>query len=89
MPAVCSFLYNSARRAAMALGYARIGTYTLKSEPGTSLVAADWVILAETKGRSWNSPARAGSDKHPLEDKFYWRPRAQAQAEGLEFRVRP
>src|SRR5438128_1978674 len=35
----CSFLYGAVARAAFALGYHRIGTYILASEPGTSLRA--------------------------------------------------
>jgi hypothetical protein len=66
----CSFLYGAAARAAFALGYRRIGTYILKSEPGTSLAAAGWKMLAETRGESWSRPARSRADKHPLEPKL-------------------
>lgn len=66
----CSFLYGASARAAFALGYARIGTYILKSEPGTSLVAAGWKLIAETPGNSWSVPSRPREDKHPLEPKF-------------------
>jgi hypothetical protein len=68
----CSFLYGKAARAALALGYRRIGTYTLKSEPGTSLRAAGWRLIAEVKGRSWDTPSRRRSDKHPTADKLLW-----------------
>ena len=66
----CSFLYGAAARAAFALGYTRIGTYILKSEPGTSLVAAGWKVIAETPGKSWSVPSRPRADKHPLEPKL-------------------
>lgn len=66
----CSFLYAAAARAAFALGYARIGTYILKSEPGTSLKAAGWKLIGETPGRSWSVPSRPRADKHPLEPKL-------------------
>lgn len=69
---VCSFLYGAAARAAFALGYRRIGTYTLKSEPGTSLRAAGWRLLAETPGKSWSVPSRPRDDKHPIEPKLLW-----------------
>ena len=36
----CSMLYGAAWRAARALGYRRLITYTLATEPGTSLVAS-------------------------------------------------
>lgn len=66
----CSFLYGAAARAAFALGYRRIGTYILKSEPGTSLKAAGWKLIGETPGRSWSVPSRPRNDTHPLEPKL-------------------
>ncbi len=52
----CSFLYGAAARATFALGYSRIGTYILKSEPGTSLRAAGWKLIGEARGgKSWNT----------------------------------
>jgi len=71
-PNACSFLYGAAARAAFALGFKRIGTYTLKSEPGTSLRAAGWKLIAETPGRSWSVPSRPRADKHPIEPKLLW-----------------
>lgn len=59
---VCSFLYGAARRAAFALGYRRIGTYILASEPGTSLIAAGWRNLGERGGGSWDTPSRPRQD---------------------------
>lgn len=38
----CSMLYGAARRAARAVGYQRIVTYTLPEEGGASLRAAGW-----------------------------------------------
>jgi hypothetical protein len=67
-----SFLLGRAAKAAFALGFARIGTYTLKREPGTSLVAAGWQLLGEIKGRSWDTPSRRRTDKHPTENKLLW-----------------
>ena len=71
-PNACSFLYGKAAKAAFALGYRRIGTYTLKSEPGTSLRAAGWQLIGETPGKSWSQPSRARTDKHPIEPKLIW-----------------
>ena len=71
-PNACSFLYGKAARAALALGFRRIGTYTLKSEPGTSLKAAGWILIGETLGKSWSVPSRPRDDKHPLEPKLSW-----------------
>jgi hypothetical protein len=66
---VCSFLYGAAAKAVFALGYRRIGTYILASEPGTSLNAAGWRMVGEVKGRSWSCASRPRVDKHPTEDK--------------------
>lgn len=68
----CSFLYGAAARAAFALGYKRIGTYILASEPGASLSAANWRMISEVKGRSWSCPSRPRIDKHPTVDKTLW-----------------
>ena len=54
----CSFLYGHSARAARALGFKSILTYTLQSEPGASLRAAGWVNDAKIKGRQWSSPSR-------------------------------
>ena len=66
----CSFLYGASARATFALGYKRIGTYILKREPGTSLAAAGWKMIAETPGRSWSVPSRPRVDKTPLEPRL-------------------
>jgi len=55
----CSMLYGAACRAAKALGYKRIITYTLQSEPGTSLKASGWKIdELQAGGGSWSVPSR-------------------------------
>jgi hypothetical protein len=66
----CSFLYGAAARAAFALWFKRIGTYILSSEPGTSLTAANWRLIGERGGRTWNSKSRPRVDKHPLQRKL-------------------
>ena len=66
----CSFLYGASARAAFALGFKRIGTYILASEPGTSLTAAGWRQIAEVRGRSWSCPSRPRVDKHPTQGKL-------------------
>lgn len=55
---VCSFLYGAAWRATRALGYRRLITYTLKTEPGTSLVASGWRVVGEVAAKSWDCPSR-------------------------------
>ena len=68
----CSMLYATCWRAARAVGYRRLITYILASEPGTSLKAAGWKLIGETKGGSWNRPSRPRVDTHPLEQKLLW-----------------
>lgn len=66
----CSFLYGASARAAFALGFKRIGTYILASEPGTSLAAANWRMVGETSGGSWSRGNRPRVDKHPTQAKL-------------------
>lgn len=58
----CSALYAAAWRAARAMGYQRLITYTLPSEGGASLRAAGWRTVHMTKGGTWNTPARPRVD---------------------------
>jgi len=54
-----SFLYAACRRAAIALGYRKLYTYTLQSESGASLRGAGWKREAELKARKgWDAPSR-------------------------------
>jgi hypothetical protein len=71
-PHAASMLYAAAWRAAKALGYTRLITYTLISEPGTSLKAAGWKTLYTTDGGSWNCPSRPRVDKAPTVQKHLW-----------------
>jgi hypothetical protein len=66
----CSFLYGAAARAAFALGFQRIGTYILATEPGTTLRAAGWRLIGQTQGGSWSRPSRGRTDKHPTQPKL-------------------
>jgi hypothetical protein len=68
----CSFLYGAAWRAAKALGYRRLGTYTLPDEGGASLRAAGWRLVGEAGGGSWSSPSRPRIDTHPTQTKLLW-----------------
>ena len=54
----CSMLYGACCRAAKALGYKRIITYTLQNEPGTSLKASNWKNAGSAGGGSWDRPSR-------------------------------
>ncbi len=78
----CSKLYSAAMRAARALGYRRIVTYTLPSESGASLRAAGYRTVWQTSGGSWNCPSRPRTDKGPTGPKLLWeRPLEQAAKE--------
>lgn len=68
----CSMLYGACWRAARALGYRRLITYTLATEPGTSLRAAGWALIGEAGGGSWSRPSRPRDDQHPTQGKLRW-----------------
>jgi hypothetical protein len=68
----CSFLYGAAARAAFALGFRRIGTYTLPEEGGSSLRAAGWRLVGERGGGAWGRDGRPRVDKHPTQGKLLW-----------------
>jgi hypothetical protein len=48
-PNTCSFLYARCARVAKEMGFTRIQTYILDTEPGTSLVAAGWWYVGVSK----------------------------------------
>lgn len=54
-----SLLYGACARAAFALGYCRVITYTQAQEGGASLRAAGWKVIAERPARpGWWAPSR-------------------------------
>jgi hypothetical protein len=67
-----SMLYGAVTRAASALGYKRLITYTLESEPGTTLKAVGWREVWKTPGGSWSSKSRPRVDTHPTTPKTLW-----------------
>ena len=71
----CSFLYARCWRAAKAMGYTRVVTYTLQSESGASLRGAGWRVVAElgaNKPGMWQS--RPGREWQTVvgQAKFRW-----------------
>jgi len=68
----CSMLYGACVKAAFAMGYRRVITYTLDEEPGTSLLAAGFVMDGRTTGGSWDTPARRRSTDAPTGAKKRW-----------------
>ena len=68
----CSMLLGAAWRAAKAMGYKRLITYTLPQEGGASIRAAGWKCIGEAGGGSWNVKSRPRVDTHPLQKKLLW-----------------
>ena len=72
----CSKLYSAAWRVVRNLGYKKLITYTLITEPGTSLRAAGWKIIGRTKisPKGWNTPSRPRviPAKYPIGQKTLW-----------------
>lgn len=58
----CSMLYGASWRAAKALGYSRLITYTLPDESGASLRGAGWRCIGKRGGGNWNVPSRPRID---------------------------
>lgn len=54
----CSKLYAASWRAWRAMGGRRLVTYTLQSEPGTSLRGAGWRTVAEVPSANWSRAKR-------------------------------
>lgn len=57
----CSMIYGALARAAAALGYRRLITYTLATEPGSSVSGAGFTRVAETKARDWDAERHSPS----------------------------
>ena len=62
-PNGCSMLLGAACRAAKALGFHRIITYTLECESGRSLHAAGFIPESKVKGSQWDRPSREREQK--------------------------
>lgn len=63
-PDANSMLYGAAWRAAKALGYSRLITYTQEGETGASLRGAGWTVVAERRARAgWSVPSRPRDDR--------------------------
>jgi hypothetical protein len=57
----CSRLYSAACRAAFAMGYLKVITYTLEEESGVSLRASGFVPDGESSGGSWSRGGQGSS----------------------------
>lgn len=77
----CSRLYGALGRAAAALGYLRLYTYTLESEPGVSPRAAGFELDGVVPERDWSTDYFVprfhenlfGERQTPAGDKLRWR----------------
>ena len=69
----CSMLYGAAQRAAKALGYKRLITYTLESENGSSLKASNWICDGPAGGTHWTGQRYEQTELVLGEMKVRWR----------------
>lgn len=68
-----SMLYGACARAAFALGYTRLITYTQAAEGGASLRAAGWKVIAERPARkSWDTVSRPRYAEYISEVRQLW-----------------
>lgn len=73
-PNACSVLYGAAARAAQAMGYQSIQTYTLPSEGGASLRASNYVCEGLAGGGQWtHTDGQPRRTDQPIERKCRWR----------------
>jgi len=68
----CSMLYGAAWRAAKAMGYKKLITYTLPNEGGVSLIAAGWRLIGEAGGGNWSRKTRPRIDTEHQQIKLKW-----------------
>ena len=69
----CSALYAAAARVGKEMGYRRIQTYVLATEPGVTLKAAGWVNEGEAGGGQWkHTDGKPRRTDQPTELKHKW-----------------
>lgn len=78
-PNACSLLYGACFRAARAMGYSRVITYTLKSETGASVRASGFRVIGEVSGETWDRPSRRRAPVTPRERLCWERTAPQPQ----------
>jgi hypothetical protein len=76
-PNACSLLYGACARIAQHMGYEKIQTYILDSEPGTSLKGGGWVLEATgcggtAQGLRRNRPNGHEDQSHTFKPKQRW-----------------
>lgn len=68
----CSMLYRAVCRAAKAMGFSKVITYTLPEEGGASLRGAGFRFIGERGGGQWSRPSRARKDSSTPQVKWLW-----------------
>lgn len=81
-PNACSMLYGAAKRAAKALGYRTMYTYTLQTESGASLRASGWTVDDP------NVPKRVWKSRAPEYADLRWKDRPDSCASPAFPRIR-
>lgn len=72
-PNANSMLYGAAWRAAKALGWCRLVTYTQEGETGASLRASGWRVVGEREARpGWDTPSRPRTDRAERLPRTLW-----------------
>ena len=69
---VCSKLYGACQRIARDMGYKRVITYTLESETGASLRAANFKSCGNAGGKEWTGSRKRDYYVAPQEIKIKW-----------------
>ena len=69
-PNACSILYAASARAAKAMGYTKIITYTLDTENGASLRAAGWRCEGLAGGKQWTGKRKPTKPLSPPQRKL-------------------
>jgi hypothetical protein len=57
-PNACSMLYGACRKVAKAMGFEKIQTFILETEPGVSLRAAGYQLESVSPGGNWSCTSR-------------------------------
>lgn len=87
----CSALYGACVRAAEAMGYLLVVTYSRDDEDGASLKAAGFARVADVLARSWDTPSRPRTDRDERVDRGRWermlRPRFISVEGDVEYAV--
>ena len=68
----CSMLLGAGTRVARAMGYSRIQTFTLDSEPGSSLRAVGWKSKVIDNGFGWLSRDKRNPDGITTRKRKWW-----------------